>query len=177
MPIATPLRPSSAHRAVQQPPRWAERTAHLIPLLTLPSGLWRIPLALGLSMGMLQDGKPMHVTGGESVYVVCLSVAAEAVALLSLGLVRRWGEVVPAWVPVLGGRPIPRLAVVVPAMTGALALTIIWGYATANLFIFVKPGFSNGWWEALLAACYLPLLLWGPLLFALALNYHHRHRR
>jgi hypothetical protein len=175
MAIATLLAPPGVHRVAHPPPRWAERTAHLIPLLTLPSGLWRVPLALGLSMGMLEDGRPVHVTGGESAYVLFLSVLCEAVALLSFGLVRGWGERVPAWVPVLGGRPIPRLAVVIPAMTGAVALTIIWVFATANLFVFVKPDFSTGWWEALLAACYLPLLLWGPLLFLLALNYHRRH--
>jgi hypothetical protein len=176
MPTATIQRPPPVRVDVPPPPRWAERTAHLIPLLTLPSGLWRVPLALGMSMGMLQDGRPVHVTGGEAVYVLSLSVVCEALALLSFGLVRRWGEVVPAWIPVLGGRPIPRLAVVIPAMAGAVALTTIWVYATANLFVFVRPDFAGGWWTALLAGCYLPLLLWGPLLFLLAVNYHHRHR-
>jgi hypothetical protein len=38
-----------------------------------------------------------------------------------------------------------------------------------------RPGFTTWWWETLLAACYLPLLLWGPLLFALAVNYRRRH--
>jgi hypothetical protein len=54
-------------------PRWAYRLAHLIPLLTLPSGLWRLGLAAGSSMDMLEDsGRPAHVHGGEVWYVIGL---------------------------------------------------------------------------------------------------------
>ncbi|MCF2434810.1 hypothetical protein LV779_08895 [Streptomyces thinghirensis] len=35
---------------------------------------------------------------------------SEALALLTLGLVRPWGEVVPRRVPLLGGRPVPVMA-------------------------------------------------------------------
>jgi hypothetical protein len=126
-------------------------------------------------MGMINQGKVVHVTGGESSYVLSLSLISEAVALLSLGLVSRWGEVMPGWIPILGGRRIPPLAAVIPAVAGAVAVTAIWVYATVNLIVLDGFDFSNGWWKALLIACYLPLLLWGPLLFALAVNYHHRH--
>jgi hypothetical protein len=39
-------------------PRWAYRLAHAIPFLTLPSGLWRLGLVFGSSMGMLDNGRP-----------------------------------------------------------------------------------------------------------------------
>ncbi|MFI1680909.1 hypothetical protein [Streptomyces sp. NPDC020607] len=45
------------------------------------------------------------------------------------GLVREWGEVVPAWVPVLGGRRVRPLAAVVPALLGAAALFGLPGWA------------------------------------------------
>ena len=49
------------------------------------------------------------------------------------------------------------------------------------LTVFGAPGngfvFGNGWWEALLVACYLPLLLWGPLLLVLAWAYFRRRCR
>ena len=106
----------------QPVPRWANIAAHLTVLTTLPSGLWRIPIALGFSMGMLDDGRPIHMHGWESVYVVGLSVVAEGAALLTLGLVRPWGERVPGWFPVIRGRRIPPMAVVVPAALGVLAL-------------------------------------------------------
>ena len=81
-------------------PRWATVAAHLVPLVTLPSALWRLPLALGFSMGVLESsGVAVHVTGWESVYVLALSVVSEGAALLTLGLVRPWGEHVPDWIP------------------------------------------------------------------------------
>ncbi|MFD6228995.1 hypothetical protein ACFWFZ_19300 [Streptomyces sp. NPDC060232] len=42
---------------------------------------------------------------------------------MSLGLVRRWGEELPRWIPRLGGRRFHPLVAVVPAAPGALALT------------------------------------------------------
>jgi hypothetical protein len=46
------------------------------------------------------------------------------------------------------------------------------GGAPGKGFVFV-----NGWWKALLIACYLPLLLWGPLLLVLTRAHHHRRCR
>ena len=103
-------------------PRWANIAAHLTVLTTLPSGLWRIPIALGFSMGMLDDGRPIHMHGWESVYVVGLSVVAEGAALLTLGLRPALGRARPGLVPVIRGRRIPPMAVIVPAALGVLAL-------------------------------------------------------
>ena len=97
----------STNQLTERPvPRWAYRLAHVIPFLTLPSGLCRLGLVAGSSMGMLDDsGRPAYLHGfGENVYVVCLSLFSEAVALTAFGMVKRWGEVVPRWIPWLGGR-------------------------------------------------------------------------
>ncbi|GAA0271258.1 hypothetical protein GCM10010302_06030 [Streptomyces polychromogenes] len=48
-------------------------------------------------------------------YVVGLSVLTEAPALLTTGLVSEWGEVVPRWVPLIGGRRVAPLVAVIPA--------------------------------------------------------------
>jgi hypothetical protein len=173
--VVTPAT-SARVRGGTAPPRWAVRTAHLIPLVVLPSGLWRVGIALGFSMGMVEGGRPVHITGWESVYVLSLSVVSEALALLSFGLVRRWGEVVPAWIPVIGGRRVPPLAAVLPAVAGSVALTAIFGEAAIDMMVRGGAEFAGGWGAALLVACYLPLLLWGPLLFALAVSYYRRHR-
>jgi hypothetical protein len=169
-----PTATTAAH--LREPARWEVRVAHLIPLLVLPSGLWRIPVVFGFSMGMVVDGVPATVAGWEAVGVLSLSVITEALALLSLGLVRPWGEVVPDWVPAIGGRPIPPLVAVVPAVLGGLALAAVWAYATLNVLVFGYADFANGWWKALLLGAYLPNNLWGPLLIALAVAYHHRRR-
>jgi hypothetical protein len=155
-------------------PRWANRAAHLVPLTTLPSGLWRLPLAFGASMGTMTDGAPMHVHGWESAYVVGLSIVAECAALLTLGLVRPWGERVPSWFPLIGGRDIPPMAVIVPATLGTLALAGIWGFAFRNFLELPDVEFSHEAWRVLLVACYVPLLAWAPLLGAVTWAYWRR---
>ena len=75
--------PHPAPRDGRPVPRWAHTVAHLIPLTTLPSGLWRIGIACGLSLGMLDHGEPLHISGWESVYLVCLSLTIEGLALLA----------------------------------------------------------------------------------------------
>jgi hypothetical protein len=155
------------------PSRWAVVAAHLVPLTVLPSGLWRIGLALGFSMGMLEDGAPVHVHGWLTVYVLSLSAVSEASALLTLGLVRPWGERVPRWIPGIGGRRVPPRPVVVVAAAGAVSLAAIWGFAFRNPTL---PGieFSHPAWYAVLVASYAPLLLWAPLLAAVTYDYHRR---
>ena len=159
-------------------PRWANRAAHLVPLLTLPAALWRLPLVFGFSMGALEpNGAAVHVTGWESVYVLSLSIVTEAAALLTFGLVRPWGERAPAWIPLLGGRRLPPPAVIVPAALGALALTAIWGFAFRDFPRMDGLEFSHSGWKVLLVACYLPLLAWGPLLAAVTYGYYRRRCR
>ena len=98
-----------------------------------------------------------------------LTLVSEGVALLSLGLVRPWGEMVPRWIALIGGRRLPPGGVTALATAGAAALTAIWTFAAVKFVshtIAGPPGrgflFAGGGWEALLIACYLPLLLWGP---------------
>lgn len=175
----TPPGGSSSRADIGRPvPRRVVRAAHLIPLTVLPSGIWRLVLGSGVTLGFSRayleaDDMP----GWGTVSVVFLTVLTEALALLSLGLVRPWGEVVPRWVPRLGGRRIPPSVVVVPAAMGGVLLTALWVWAVAGLFTGRLDGFVGGiGWRALLVACYLPALLWGPLLLSVTRAYHHRRR-
>lgn len=166
-------------------PRWAVRTAHVLALIALPSGLWRVGIVLGFRLGIENAGAGADtlMPGRQSLAILGLSVLSEALALLSLGLVRPWGEVVPRWMPLVGGRRLPPSLVTATAITGAVALTAVWTFATVNFFRLTVAGaagqgfvFANGWWETLLVACYVPLLFWGPLLVVLAVAYHRRRR-
>ncbi len=170
--------------AVREPvepvPRWAVRVAHAIPLCVLPSGLWRVALVLGLA-GHDAD---YHWAVWERPYVIGLSVVSEGLALLALGLVRPWGEVVPRWAPGLRGRQIPIPAVVIPAALGATLIMMLCAYGVLNqIFGFVEPMNENGdgfptsgpaAWA--LWATYAPLLAWGPLLAILTVAYYRRRR-
>jgi hypothetical protein len=117
----------------------------------------------------------LDVPGWGSVYVVGLSAASMGLALLALGLIRPWGEVVPGWMPLLGGRRVPPLAAVIPAGLAAVLLTVLtvagaMGWSR-EMHLAGSPG---GAAAGLMTAAYLPLLTWGPLLGLTTLAYYLR---
>lgn len=160
--------------AAAAPPRWAVWAAHLTPLVVLPSGLWRIALLLGYPSGYTEAGFAPFETFGAKVWMLTLCVVSELVAFLTIGLVRPWGEVVPRWIPLIGGRAVRPLAAVVPAALGSVALTLLWS--------------TFPWWwthphedmtptgNLVVGILYQPLVLWGPLTAAVTVSYYRRHR-
>lgn len=157
----------------------AVRIAHAIPLCVLPSTLWRLPLVFGGFSALYAWNPPLPM--GERLYVLSLSVVAETLALLSLGLVRPWGERLPRWVPLLGGRRVPVLAAVIPAGVGAFLVTVLCLYGGLNaVFHWVGPLEPqngpplNALEQAWLYVCYVPLVAWGPLLAVLTVAYYRR---
>ncbi|GAA3381906.1 hypothetical protein [Cryptosporangium minutisporangium] len=168
----------AAHTPVHDAPGWAVLAAYAIPICVLPAGLWRIG-----AIAFRQSAGP-----GEAIYVAFLSVVSELVAFTAVGLVARWGEVVPGWVPGLRGRRIPPWVPTLAAAAGASALTALW---TAAAVAVVRNRSITGGaladpsavpWAAddlhsyLFAACYAPLVLWGPLLGAVTVAYWARRR-
>jgi hypothetical protein len=95
-----------------------------------------------------------------------LGGAALAGAVLTTGLVARWGEVWPRWMPGLRGRPVPVAAAVVPATLVALLIS-------SAAVSMVMMSFEDGLWWFLLV---FPLPVWGPALGAAALGYALRRR-
>jgi hypothetical protein len=101
-----------------------------VPVCVLPSAVWRVGYVIDV---IVTDG-PCHSGGaGELVYVTSLSVVSMTAALLTIGLVRPWGDVVPRWVPGIGGKLVPVRPVAVAAATGATVIALIVGYAVLNV--------------------------------------------
>ncbi|MFJ9891645.1 hypothetical protein [Streptomyces sp. NPDC091287] len=190
--MATTLEHRTLHGSLADGvPAWARRVAFLIPFTVLPSGLWRIA---GMTFG-LPVTKDIDVGRGEvpgwlpmEVYAVVLTLFAEAVAFLAIGLVSTWGEVWPRWMPFVGGRPVRPMAAIVPAALGALVLTALW--TTAFVAILSGHGADGSqlgdgtlrgmllhlvgaldWRAVLFLATYVPLIAWGPLLAAVTYAY------
>ncbi|MGW6912761.1 hypothetical protein ACWGB8_02885 [Kitasatospora sp. NPDC054939] len=169
--------------AVRAAPRWAEVTAKAAIWTTVPSGLWRICFATGATMGFSgAELASLHqdVPGMGSVYMISLSLLAEALALLTVGLVRPWGQVVPAWVPLLGRRRVRPLAAVVPAALGALLLTtlgILGAIAWSSPENMGSPESPQGFAGLVMTLAYLPLVAWGPLLGLVTFDYARRTLR
>ncbi|GGV27038.1 hypothetical protein GCM10010182_57460 [Actinomadura cremea] len=170
---------SDTERPVQ---RWLLRLAYAMPLLLLPSCLWRLPFAVHVEMGQThEESLPSYWVSVP--YVLTLSVLSELIAVLCIGLVRRWGEVAPVRIPVIGGKRVPPLAAVVPAIIGGLILTALFTSiplgADRELSFFgvgEHQAYDNGWWKALALICTGPLRVWGPAVIVLAIAYYLRRR-
>ncbi|MFI1222626.1 MULTISPECIES: hypothetical protein [unclassified Streptomyces] len=163
-------------------PRWATRLAYALPLLLLPACLWRLPFALHFEMGQVQEGG-LPAYWLSIPYVLGLSVLTEVIAILTIGLVRGWGEVAPAWIPVIGGRRVRPMAAVVPAVLGGLVLTFLFtavplggGRDLTFYGVIDGVGYSHAAWNALATVCVTPIAAWGPITLALATAYWRRRR-
>ncbi|MER5966254.1 hypothetical protein [Streptomyces sp. NPDC002057] len=182
MTTTDPAPPESRVPLVPPPPRWAVCAAHVAAWSTVPSGLWRVALVLGVPVGVMEREEFLAAFPHSSplvglAYVLLIGAIAEAASYLTLGLVRPWGELVPRWVPILGGRPVDRRLAVLAASLGAFAVTVLWWVLFLGGLLTSPspdPGVSAG--EALFVAAYAPLLLWGPLLAAVTWSYHRRHK-
>ncbi|WP_327069625.1 hypothetical protein [Kitasatospora sp. NBC_01302] len=161
-----------AVRASAPPARWAVRAAQVAALTAAPSGVWRTVMGLGIPVGF--DTRELSVPGWFTVVCVAMSLGVEGLTFLTLGLVRPWGEVVPGWIPLIGGRRVAPLAAVVPASLGAAVLLLL-TIPNARGFGGAK-GAPTGPALVLMDACYAPLLLWGPLLAVVTVDYYRRRR-
>ncbi|HEY3506046.1 MAG TPA: hypothetical protein VGN37_25075 [Actinocatenispora sp.] len=159
------------------PPRWlrvATYAAAAVPLaaFSLPHLLWALHVPFGVRPGVT-DG--VGLTG-----TMLFLVAGPAVgALLTVGLVRRWGQVFPRLLPLVGGRRVPRpLAVLPPLLPGLLVLQ--YGVLTVRCLVPAALGltrtcFGHSAEVALdnwaFAATYPVFLCWGLGLTVAALGY------
>jgi hypothetical protein len=176
------VRTTSTGQATASPsqpvPAWVRAAAYAVPLCVLPSALWRLwKLATGLPPGCQQ-----LMRAWEPWYIAALSVGSFGAALLTIGLVRPWGEVVPRRVPFLGGRTVPVGAAVIAAAAGASVIFAVYAYALLNPILHLRPTpqipgcppptEEPGAWVAI--ASYTPLLAWGPLLVVVTVAYYRR---
>ncbi|GGR12813.1 hypothetical protein GCM10010168_33220 [Actinoplanes ianthinogenes] len=115
-------------------PRWTRRwayTAVALPIVgwAVPHGLWLLDVRFGISAQKLDE---IH-EGLSSLAGLAITVVPPLAGLLVLGLVQRWGQQFPRWIPLLGGRQVPRLLAVIPAAVVATAL-ITYGLLSCAIF-------------------------------------------
>jgi hypothetical protein len=152
--------------------RWARHTVTLavvVPLFYAVTRIaWFVGIPLGVDSGMPEDMGDARWAG--------LGLAAGAIvgAILTTGLVSRWGETFPRWVPGLRGRPVPVGLAVVPALFVAATVT---SAGVSFILTLVSPQFgqlpgTTADWGAWLPTTLWPL--WGAALFASAMAYRTR---
>ncbi|MFI9813729.1 hypothetical protein [Saccharothrix variisporea] len=156
-------------------PRTRNLLAWLTVWLTVPSCAWRVAAGFGVDVGFTGQLGELYRGPEFLAYVWVLTIASQAAAFLTFGLVRPWGERVPGWVPGLAGRSIPAGLVVGVAGVGALAVTAVSVVlAFSDSGPLHHPDFPSGTAGTVMALCYAPLLAWGPLVGVLTVAYARR---
>ncbi|MEV6810612.1 hypothetical protein [Micromonospora sp. NPDC051296] len=148
--------------------RWAGYVAVAVPACYALTRLaWAAGIPFGISAGMLAELRDTGaVWAGAG-----LGAFAMVGAILTLGLVQRWGERFPRWMVGLAGRRVPvRLAVVPAAVVAVAVLAASMGYLGSPNFWALAGGLSMA------AAPILFFPLWGLALGAAAYAYHLRRR-
>lgn len=149
---------------------WTVRRRRMLTLLAacgpLPYALVRLTW---LTPWPLLGGEMAEMDLATRVWGLTLSSGAWLGVLLTIGLLRPWGEVFPRWFPVVGGRPVPVAAAAIPGFTVAALLC----FAAAPTVLGASVlGFAS----ALAFALFFPCWFWGPAL-ALAVWGYVGHRR
>ncbi|MFI7425481.1 hypothetical protein ACIBPB_00690 [Micromonospora sp. NPDC049836] len=148
--------------------RWAAYAAAAIPVgYAVTRFAWAAGIPLGISRDFLAEMRETGLVWAGA----GLGGFATVGAILTLGLVRPWGERFPRWLPGLAGRRVPINLAVVPATLVALSVT------AATLGLMSNPEF----WQlagglSLTSAPMLLWPLWGVALGAATLAYHLRRR-
>jgi hypothetical protein len=152
--------------------RWTYAAA-IIPIVgfTVPHLFWTFGIPLGIPSDMLDDASnSMSLAEG-----LTLSLAPTIGTALTIGLICRWGQVLPAWVPLIGKRGVPPIAALIPGATIALALTC---YGIIGLVIMAHSfatgespwaDFVEGWAVNLTEVVFL---VWGVALGGAIREYH-----
>ncbi|MDG4779368.1 hypothetical protein O7614_06880 [Micromonospora sp. WMMD961] len=148
--------------------RWAAGIAAVIPLTyALTRFAWAAGIPLGISREFLTEMQESGLVWAG----FGLGAFATVGAILTLGLVQRWGERFPRWMVGLAGRRVPVTLAVLPATLVAIAVT------AATLGLLSNPEFwrlTGGF--SLTGAPMLLWPLWGVALGAATYAYHLRRR-
>jgi hypothetical protein len=147
--------------------RWAVGVALAVPLVyALTRYAWLLGISLGMSRTTLRE---LHDSG--AVWAGAgLATFAVVGSLLTLGLVQRWGETFPRWIPWLGGRRVPVKLAVIPATYVAVVVLAASVGMLANPRVLAK--FGTDFWAI------GPMVLWPVWAVALgAATYAYAVRR
>lgn len=152
--------------------KWAVVVAVAVPMFyALTRWAWALGFPLGLSEEILLEGQ---ATGAWN-FGAGLGAVAAGGAILTLGLIRPWGERFPRWMLGVAGKRVPISLAVIPASLVALIV------ASAGMMFLRLPLLDNdsellagGNWAAILPELLWPI--WGIALGAAAYAYSLRRR-
>ncbi|MER6256054.1 NYN domain-containing protein [Streptomyces sp. NPDC001584] len=159
---------AAAWTAPESAARWGRRAVLIAVLSSIPYDVTRVAWFFGYPMGItdafLED---MQDTPGMLGIGLGLAIASTAGGVLTHGLVARWGEVWPRWVPFKAGRPVALATAIVPALLVAVVLI------PGGLQMIRGGDQPFGWGTNYPAMLWV---VWGAALGAATLGYYFRRR-
>ncbi|MBB4913585.1 hypothetical protein [Streptosporangium saharense] len=126
--------------------------------------------ALGIPLGVTSE---FLAASPQALWLVGAYLATFGAlgGVLTLGLIQRWGEIFPRWIPFLRGRRVPPMLAVIPASFVSIIVVV------AGLAYIRMAGtgvFPMELWGTWLPECFWPI--WGAALGAATVSYHLRRR-
>jgi hypothetical protein len=152
--------------------RWAVAVAVAVPVgYAATRWAWALDIPLGITQEALDsEGAESPGIWGAGAILATMALGG---AVLTLGLVQKWGEIYPRWIPRLRGRRVRERTAVIPA---SLVATLITSTGLTNLRAHMLEGYDIEWevWGMYAPQMFFPL--WGTALGAATLAYHLRRR-
>ncbi|WP_152360890.1 hypothetical protein [Microlunatus speluncae] len=162
-------RVAQQHRLLDRPGRWVRRHRTVITILAalgpLPYCLVRLTWLTPWPYGM----DPATLPADIRIWGLLLSSGGWAGLVLTIGLIRPWGEIFPRWVPFLAGRRVPIWFAAAP---GSFIAAVLCVSAIPMIRSFAEGGIEGG----LISMVIFPFWFWGPML-SLAVWGYVLHRR
>lgn len=150
--------------------KWAVAVAIIAPAIYAATRYaWALGIPLGISEEFFREGQ----STGLWLAGAGLATVAVGGAILTLGLVQRWGEIFPRWVLGLAGRRVPPALAIVPALLVA-AILIPAGLADVRFALAGAMGPIELTWSTLGPTLLWPI--WGVALAAATYAYYLRRR-
>lgn len=150
--------------------RWSVGIAIGLPLFYIGTRvLWLLNIPFGIDPNLLNEFR----ASGSIWSGAGLAAVAGAGALLTLGLIKPWGEVFPRWLPVIGGKRVPVALAVLPATI--IAAMLIAG--PTKIMLFHNGATTFSWrWSELVTNPIVWFPLWGVALGIATWTYYLRRR-
>lgn len=149
--------------------KWAVSIAVITPILYAATRwAWALGIPLGISEQFLREGQ------ASGLWIAGAGLASVAVggAILTLGLVQRWGEIFPRWMIGLAGKRVPPMLAIVPAAFVSLIVTSA-GLEYVRL-VFTRVGIPDSSWTTMGPELLWPI--WGVALAGATFAYYLRRR-
>lgn len=161
----------SSRAAAMRWGRWAVAVATVVPMIYAATRwAWALGIPLGISQQFLREGQAVGLWWAGA----GLATVAVAGAILTLGLVQRWGEVFPRWMIGIAGKRVPPALAIVPA---SIVSVIVTSSGLEDVRISLVP--TNTFPIELTWSTLGPTLLWpiwGIALAAATYAYYLRRR-